>query len=130
MAIKKEVKSFIIGTAAGAAIGAVTALLFAPKPGKELRKDIADGAQHAYEVTAKTAGQVGESTVRIAKQVGSQTAELAGRAKEAVSGVVSTVTSLRSKSVEAVEGKGEVVSEATEEAEAETEQVDTISAVS
>ncbi len=126
MAIKKEVKSFIIGTAAGAAIGAVTALLFAPKPGKELRKDIADGAQHAYEATAKKAGQVSDATVRIAKQVGSQTAELAGRAKEAVSGVVGTVTSLRSKSVEAVEGEGE----AAEEAATETEQENTISAVS
>jgi gas vesicle protein len=128
MAIKKEVKSFIIGTAAGAAIGAVTALLFAPKPGKELRKDIADGAQHAYEVTAKTAGQVGESTVRIAKQVGSQTVELAGRAKEAVSGVVGTVTSLRSKSAATVEEEAAGGVEA--EAEAGTEQKDTITAVS
>jgi len=125
MAMKKDVKSFWIGTATGAAIGAVTALLFAPKAGKELRKDIADGAQHAYEVTTKTAGQVGETTVRFAKQVGSQTAELAGRAKEAVSGVVGTVTSLRStKSAETTEG------ESSEEAVVSAEQEENVSAVS
>ena len=124
MAMKKDVKSFLIGTAAGAAIGAVTALLFAPKAGKELRKDIADGAQHAYEVTAKTAGQVGETTVRLAKQVGSQTAGLAGKAKEAVSGVVGTVTSLRAKSAETAEGDSPV------EAEGSAGQDENVSAVS
>lgn len=116
MAAKKDVKGIIIGTAAGAVLGAVTALLFAPKPGKELRKDIAQGAQHAYEATARTAGQVGESTVRIAKQVGSQTAEIANRAKEAASGVVGAVTSWRSRETQA-----EVASVSGSEVDAELE---------
>lgn len=59
MATKREVKGFLIGTAAGAAIGAVTALLLAPKAGKELRQDIAEGAQHIREKTVKAAERVG-----------------------------------------------------------------------
>ncbi|RUS48674.1 YtxH domain-containing protein [Cohnella sp. AR92] len=60
MAEKKVVKSFLWGALAGAVTGAVTALLFAPKPGKELRKDIAD-----------TAHTVGEKTVELGKKAGS-----------------------------------------------------------
>lgn len=95
MAVKKEVKGFLIGTAAGAAIGAITALLFAPKPGKELRKDIADGAQQAYTATAKAASHVGETAERIVKQVGTQTAQLAGKAKSAAADLIDTVSGKR-----------------------------------
>ncbi|CAM4313740.1 YtxH domain-containing protein [Paenibacillus tarimensis] len=80
-------KNFLIGTAAGLAVGAVTALLFAPKAGKELRRDIADGTQQAYDSTRKVAGQVTESTAKIARQVGSQTASIAGKAKDTIGSV-------------------------------------------
>jgi len=62
MATKREIKGFLIGTAAGAAIGAVAALLLAPKDGKSLRKDIAEGARK----TVKAAGEAGEKAGRIA----------------------------------------------------------------
>jgi gas vesicle protein len=39
------VKGFIIGLLAGGAIGAVLALLYAPKSGKELRRDLTEGAE-------------------------------------------------------------------------------------
>jgi len=35
---------FLIGLLCGAAVGATVGLLFAPKPGSELRRDLADGA--------------------------------------------------------------------------------------
>ena len=115
MATKKEVKGFLIGTAAGAAVGAITALLFAPKPGKELRKDIADGAQQAYATTAKAAGQVGEAAERIAKQVGSQTTQLAGKAKSAAADLIDTVSSWRA-------GKDEIAADEAEPVEARAEE--------
>ncbi|WP_010096169.1 YtxH domain-containing protein [Ornithinibacillus scapharcae] len=37
-------KNFVVGTIIGAAVGASLALLFAPKSGKEMRKDINQGA--------------------------------------------------------------------------------------
>lgn len=62
MATKREIKGFLIGTAAGAAIGAVTALLLAPKEGKALRRDIAEGARK----TVKAAGEAGEKAGKLA----------------------------------------------------------------
>ncbi len=42
-------KSFILGTLVGGAIGALTALLLAPKSGRELRRDIADTSTDIYD---------------------------------------------------------------------------------
>ena len=42
-------KSFILGALIGGAIGAVTALLFAPKSGRELRRDIVDTSTDIYD---------------------------------------------------------------------------------
>lgn len=44
----KYTKGFVVGAIIGGAIGAVTALLFAPKSGEELRKDIAEKSTDAY----------------------------------------------------------------------------------
>ncbi len=42
-------KSFILGALIGGTIGAITALLFAPKSGKELRRDITDTSANLYD---------------------------------------------------------------------------------
>jgi len=42
-------KSFFLGALIGGAIGAVTALLLAPKSGRELRRDIVDTTTDAYD---------------------------------------------------------------------------------
>jgi gas vesicle protein len=73
-------KDVIIGAVAGTVLGAVTALLLAPKSGRELRKDISGGVQ-----------QVTEKTQNVAKQIGTQTSEWFGKAKEATSQVVEHV---------------------------------------
>ncbi len=46
-------KNFVIGAASGATIGALVALLFAPKSGKKLRRDIA----HKKDVIVKDTGK-------------------------------------------------------------------------
>lgn len=56
-------EGFIIGALVGAAIAAIAALLFAPKSGKALRKDIGQGTDKAldqadqYLDTARDRGQ-------------------------------------------------------------------------
>jgi gas vesicle protein len=45
-------QGLILGTIIGGTIGAVTALLLAPKSGAELRKDIADKSHEIYDKTA------------------------------------------------------------------------------
>lgn len=47
----------------GGGIGAAIALLFAPKPGRELRQDIADAAVKGYDETLDVANRAKEQTV-------------------------------------------------------------------
>jgi gas vesicle protein len=49
----KYTKGFVFGALIGGTIGAITALLLAPKSGVELRKDIADKSTDAYSKAQK-----------------------------------------------------------------------------
>lgn len=140
MAKSTSGKGFLLGALTGAVVGSITALLFAPKPGKELRQDIAEGAHKVGDTTARLAHQVGETTGRIAKQVGGGASEVADRAKNAASAVVSSVKSWRgvgSKAEEELEAvivstltagiansEEDVTTGALEELEPDTEQVE------
>lgn len=50
---------FLTGALIGGAIGAMTALIFAPKPGRELRKDIADRSVELYDKAQELIGRAG-----------------------------------------------------------------------
>lgn len=78
--MKKDTKSLLWGALVGSVVGSVTALLFAPKPGKELRKDIAEGTTVAVDKVQEIAGATGEKTT-----------ELYSKAKDAVGSVVTEV---------------------------------------
>ena len=59
----------------GGSIGAGIALLFAPKPGRDLRQDIADAAVKGCDEVLETATQVKDKTVEcyeMAKEKGSE----------------------------------------------------------
>lgn len=55
-------RSFWIGAIVGGVVGGLTALLLAPKAGRELRQDLAEGAKQATEKTQQIAHQLGEKT--------------------------------------------------------------------
>lgn len=55
---EKSNKNWMLGSIAGGLVGVTTALLFAPKSGKNLMKDLAEPFQHKKEVIAKTAKKV------------------------------------------------------------------------
>ena len=69
----------------GATVGAVVALLFAPKSGRELREDLADatrkGVDRARETGSQLSSRAGEYYDAAAERAG----ELASSAREAVS---------------------------------------------
>lgn len=66
MAEKEHTKGFLKGAVIGTIIGGVTALLFAPKSGKETQQDIKDGAKKAIKIgTAKLNEVEGELSGRI-----------------------------------------------------------------
>jgi len=74
--MSKGNKGWIWGAAIGTVVGSVTALLFAPKAGKELRKDIADGARQVGEKTSEVAGKVSEQGAQIIDKVKRTTGDL------------------------------------------------------
>lgn len=67
-------KGFVIGALVGGAIGAITALLFAPKSGEELRRDISDKSSELYH-KAGTLAQDASYEVSNAINIGKRKAE-------------------------------------------------------
>lgn len=86
MSNKYRAEGFLLGTVVGGLVAGATALLLAPKSGKELRKDISDQAQdwkeqasdYAFEAKAKgqayyeDAKDKGEELSKTAKQAANQ----------------------------------------------------------
>ncbi|MFC5405263.1 YtxH domain-containing protein [Cohnella soli] len=107
-------KAFLLGTLTGAITGAVAALLFAPKSGRELRGDIAD-----------TAHKVGEKTADIGRQAGSAVQSLAQRTSGFVRDLRSRgQASDSSAAVEVAAASEELTDEVTTDAALEEEIVD------
>ena len=75
--MKENGKSLLWGVVVGGLIGSVSALLFAPKSGRELRGDIAAGTR-----------QVTDKTQELAARVGEQGTQLIERVKDGAAGVV------------------------------------------
>ncbi|GAK38699.1 YtxH domain-containing protein [Paenibacillus urinalis] len=67
--MKDTNKSLLWGTLIGTVAGSITALLFAPKSGAELREDIAENAKLVTEKGQNLAEKVSEQSVRIASKV-------------------------------------------------------------
>ncbi|WP_339321591.1 YtxH domain-containing protein [Paenibacillus sp. FSL W8-0194] len=67
--MKEKNKSLLWGALIGSVVGSVTALLLAPKSGKELRQDIAEGARTIGTKTQEFAGKVSEQGVTLIERV-------------------------------------------------------------
>ena len=68
----------------GAGIGAVTAMLFAPKAGSELRSDIADATRKGLDYARDTGRDLGERATDYYHTGVERAADLSTRSKEAV----------------------------------------------
>ncbi|MBD2846007.1 YtxH domain-containing protein [Paenibacillus sp. IB182496] len=111
----KKGSSFLIGVVAGAIAGTVSALLLAPKSGKELRKDVATGARQVGETTGKFAERAKDTTTRIASRVGEQSTRIADKTKETTKQLVDDVKGWRERRQGMVTLSGDsTVSEAEE----------------
>jgi gas vesicle protein len=98
MSNKVDGKDFIIGAVVGGLLGAMAALLLAPKSGSELRKDIAEGYETISDKTQQIASTVSEKTTAIAKTAAAQTSEWVDKAKDVATTVVGEVKTWRDKS--------------------------------
>jgi gas vesicle protein len=68
----------------GAGIGAVTALLFAPKAGSELRSEIADATKKGLDYARDTGRDVGERASELYQTGIERASDIGTRGKEAV----------------------------------------------
>ncbi|MCI0389654.1 MAG: YtxH domain-containing protein [Acidobacteria bacterium] len=69
----------------GAGIGAITALLFAPKSGSELRSEIADATRKGFDYARDTGRDLGERASDYYQTGVDRASDLTSRGKEAVS---------------------------------------------
>ena len=117
--MKKDTKGLLWGALVGSVVGSVTALLFAPKPGKELRKDIAEGTTAGIEKVQELAVQAGDKSI-----------EIYDKAKDSIGHVVHEVREWSKSCANAVDEEEKITVTvsgiATEEA---VEAVDAVEAV-
>jgi gas vesicle protein len=71
--------------AIGATVGAVVALLFAPKSGRELRQDVADATRKGVDHARETGSQLSTRAGEYYETATSKAGELATSAREAAS---------------------------------------------
>ncbi len=69
----------------GGTIGALVALMLAPKSGRELREDLADATRKGVDRTRETAAQLGSKAGEYYDAASTRAGELAGAAREAAS---------------------------------------------
>lgn len=74
-------KDFIIGALVGGIVGALTALLLAPKSGTELRGDISTQAVHLREKTVDLSSTAKEKTTQLSKQLQEQSGQIVDKVK-------------------------------------------------
>jgi gas vesicle protein len=80
---------FVAGFFVGAALGAVTALLFAPMTGREFQETLAEERRKLREKTDRAIADLrdrGEEVLEKTRKATSQTAEGASRARETMKG--------------------------------------------
>ena len=77
----------------GGGIGALVALLFAPKAGQELRGDIADATRKGYDKTLETAQQLKEQSGTYYQQIKEQAGDAYTAATDKLKGAKSQLNS-------------------------------------
>jgi gas vesicle protein len=74
--------SFLMGLLTGAAIGAGVAMLFAPKPGREIRRDLGEHADKFATDASKTYRRASDTTAEWARRASDAAGDVAERGKE------------------------------------------------
>jgi len=84
-------KSFFLGALIGGAIGAVAALLLAPKSGRELRRDIVDTTTDVYDKATDYVSSTIEEGKHKAQHIFSKTGDYYDDAKDKIAASSNTV---------------------------------------
>ncbi len=82
-------KGLFLGFIAGSAIGAVTALLFAPKSGEDLRKDLQAKSNQLRDTAQAQLRQAREKAEQLVNEGKKRSDDIVGQAKELAGSIVS-----------------------------------------
>lgn len=88
MTQQKTSNGLLLGALIGGAVGAISALLLAPKSGAELRDDLSTKLQAVSEKTKDICSNVGQTTKELAATVGQHTKDLATNIKDETADLV------------------------------------------
>ncbi|QDP99801.1 YtxH domain-containing protein [Lysinibacillus fusiformis] len=86
-----NMKDFVIGALVGGIVGAAAGLLLAPKPGKDLRSDVAVQAVNLKDKSADLSLTAKDKTVQLSKQIQEQSTQLVEKVKTLKSAKAPTV---------------------------------------
>lgn len=78
----------------GGGIGAILALLFAPKAGDELRSDIADATRKGIEKTGEIASQLSETAQTVYSDTKTKAGEVYDSAKQKINATTTAITEI------------------------------------
>lgn len=109
---------------AGASIGALVALLFAPKSGRELRSDISDATRRGIEYTTENAKALGEKASHLYTSGYEKTSELYAMGKEKAAHLLESGRGLLDEQRERVAAAIEAGKQAYREKKAEVMALD------
>ena len=98
----------------GGGIGAILALLFAPKTGQEFRADIADTTRKGLDKTEEIAGQLSEKANTAYEDAKTEAGEIYDSAKQKINSAVTAMTEIPENLQNAVQNKVEQISSSIE----------------
>ncbi|WP_195575313.1 YtxH domain-containing protein [Paenibacillus sp. 1001270B_150601_E10] len=90
-ACERNSSAFIKGAIIGGLVGAAAALLLAPKSGRELRTDLACGAQNVTEKTKEVALDLSSKAATAVKNAGEKAETVVSGVKEASATIATSV---------------------------------------
>ncbi|UZJ80269.1 YtxH domain-containing protein [Fictibacillus sp. KU28468] len=112
-------KDFIIGALVGGIVGAASALLMAPKSGKELRNDINEQAGTIKDKSTEWSAMAKDKSSNIARTVSEQSNQVAGKVKELTTSIRRDLDNWRNKGKDVMDESADAYGEITSQAETE-----------
>lgn len=98
-------KDFILGALIGGAAGALAALFFAPKAGRELRNEINEHASSLKERSAQLTSAAKQKSSNLAEQAKTKTISLTDSVSQQTSGLVNKVKDITNNTRDYIDEK-------------------------